>query len=246
MTLGVVAKVAGIYRYPVQSVRGEGVAAGSFAAHGMPGDRAYAIADLELGCVAHASRAKKQYRPLITWNARYLAEPRAGTAPAPVELDFGDATIRGDDARIDDVISDRLGMKAAFVVNDGSRVPKLYESSPCHLLTSATLKRLSQEHPEGAFLPERFRPNLYLDCGAEVGFVEQNWMGCKVTAGEVVFEINDHCLRCALTTRAQGDLPADPGILQTTTVINKTIAGMYGLVRQAGFLRIGDPVIVAP
>ena len=82
MSLGVMAKVAGIYRYPVQSVRGESVAAATFAAHGIPGDRAYAIADLELGCVAHASRAKKQYRPLITWNARYLAEPREGTAPA--------------------------------------------------------------------------------------------------------------------------------------------------------------------
>lgn len=246
MTLGMVAKVSEIYRYPVQSVRGESVAAASFADHGMPGDRAYAIADLELNCVAHASRPKKQYRPLITWNARYMVEPREGAALSLVELDFGDATVRGDDTRIDNMISERLGMKAAFVVNDGSRVPKLYESSPCHLLTSATLKRLSQEHPEGAFVPERFRPNLYLDCGDTIGFVEQGWMGCKLTVGEVVFKINDHCLRCALTTRAQGDLPADPGILQTTTAINKTITGMYGLVRQAGFLRVGDPVILAP
>jgi uncharacterized protein YcbX len=246
MTWGVVASVAGIFRYPLQSVRGEEVAAASFVAHGMPGDRAYAIADLELNCVAHASRAKKQYRPLITWSARYLAEPRDGTAPAPVEIDFCDGTMRGDDTRIDQAISDRLGMKAALVVNDGSRVPKLYDSSPCHLITSATLRRLQEEHPAGMFTPSRFRPNLYLDCGTDVGFVEQGWMGCKVTAGEVVFEINEPCLRCALTTRAQVDLPDDPGILQATVRINKAVAGIYGAVKQAGFLRRGDAVLVAP
>lgn len=246
MTLGVVGKVAGIFRYPLQSVGGEEVVAASFAPHGMPGDRAYAIADLEQNCVAHASSAKKKYRPLIAWRARYLVEPRDGTAPAPIEIDFGDGTLRSDDNRIDQAISDRLGMQAALVVNDGTRVPKLYESSPCHLITSATLRRLQLEHPAGMFAPSRFRPNLYLDCGDEVGFAEQGWMGCKVTVGDVVFEINEPCLRCALTTRAQGDLPDDPGILQTTARINKAIAGMYGAVKQAGFLRRGDAVLLAP
>ena len=72
------AKVAGLYRYPVQSVQGEELPALTFGPKGIQGDRAFAIADLELGVVAHVSRAKKQYRDMFSWRARYLAEPQAG------------------------------------------------------------------------------------------------------------------------------------------------------------------------
>ncbi|WP_374384813.1 MOSC domain-containing protein [Dongia sp.] len=235
-------KVSGLYRYPVQSVRGEELASAAFGAKGIPGDRAFAIVDLELGVVAHASRAKKNYRPIITWNARFLT---AVDAPRPVvELDFADGeTLRSDDAEIDRIISDRLAMPAALVVNDGSRVPKLYEHSHCHMLTSATLRRLAEEHPDGNFAPARFRPNIMLDAGEAVGFLEQDWIGSHVAIGKATFDVNDVCKRCALTTRAQGDLPNDPGILHAT-VANKTVAGIYSAVARPGAVKVGDVVKV--
>lgn len=235
-------KVSGLYRYPVQSVRGEELPTVMFGAAGIPGDRAFAIADLELGVVAHASRAKRSYRPLITWTARYLTPVDADKVV--LEFDFADGSVLpSDDAKFDSVISDRLGMPAALVKNDGGRVPKLYESSHCHLLTTATLKRLTEEHPSGDFAPARFRPNIMLEAGAEVGFLEQDWVGSHVKIGGVTFDVNDVCKRCALTTRAQGDLPDDPGILHST-VMNKTIAGVYGAVAKAGAVKVGDAVKV--
>ncbi|MBL8710422.1 MAG: MOSC domain-containing protein [Rhodospirillaceae bacterium] len=242
--MDVTATVAGLYRYPVQSVGGESLPVAHLGAKGITGDRAYGIADLELGCIAHSSRAKKEYRGLIAWTARYLAKPGDDNDASPVELDFGDATIRSDDSAIDRVISERLGMKAAFVRNDGSRVPLLYERSPCHLLTTATLRRLQQHHATGAFAPARFRPNVFLDCGETVGFVEQEWMGRDVALGGATINIDDLCKRCALTTRAQGALPADPGILQATTLLNKAIAGVYGAVVREGKVETGDKVTV--
>ena len=233
-------KVAGLYRYPVQSVQGEALPALTFGPKGIVGDRAFAIADLELGVVAHVSRAKKQYRDMFSWRARYLAEPQADADLPLVELDFGDGTIlRNDDPSLDKAISDRLGMNAAFVRNDGKRVPHLFEHSPCHLLTSATLKRLKQNHEAGEFVPARFRPNIYLDCGDQVGFLEQDWLGHKLSLGDARFDINDVCKRCALTTRAQGNLPSDPGILQATA-LNKTVAGVYGAVIGPGMVKVGD------
>jgi uncharacterized protein YcbX len=235
-------KVSGLYRYPVQSVRGEALSEAAFGPVGVLGDRAFAIVDLELGVVAHSSRAKKNYRPLITWNARFLTAADA-TSPV-VEFDFADgSTIRGDDAKIDAIISERLGMPAAFVKNDGSRVPKLYELSHCHLLTTATLKRLQQEHERGNFAPARFRPNIMLDAGDTVGFIEEEWIGNHVAIGGVTFDVNDVCKRCAMTTRAQGDLPNDPGILHAT-VANKTNAGVYGAVAKQGAVKVGDAVQV--
>jgi len=234
------ATVAGLYRYPVQSVQGEGLAAVAFGTAGIVGDRAFGIADLELGVIAHASRPKRQYRPLITWRARYLAEPVPGADLPVVELDLGDGTIlHSDDPEVDRIISDRLGMKAALVRNDSGRVPKLYEPSHCHLLTTATLKRLQQEHESGNFAPARFRPNIMLDAGDAVGFLEEAWLGRKIAVGDAGFDINDVCKRCALTTRAQGDLPDDPGILHSTAA-NKTVAGVYASVATSGRVEVGD------
>jgi uncharacterized protein len=236
-----VTKVAGLYRYPVQSVPGEELAAVTFGPKGIPGDRGFVIADLELGVVAHVSRAKKQYRDLFQWRARYLSDPQLGADLPLVELDFGDGTVmRSDHLGLDKAISDRLGMPSAFARNDGSRVPLLFEPSHCHLLTSATLKRLQQNHEAGIFVPARFRPNIYLDCGDEIGFVEQDWLGQPLTVGDARFDINDVCKRCALTTRAQGAaLPSDPGILQATA-LNKTVAGVYGSVIGQGVVKVGD------
>lgn len=235
-------KVSGLYRYPVQSVRGEALPEVTFGPVGVLGDRAFAVVDLELGVIAHSSRAKKNYRPLITWNARFLTAVDA--ASPVVELDFADGgAMRSDDAKLDAIISERLGMPAAFVKNDGSRVPKLYELSHCHMLTTATLKRLAQEHESGNFAPARFRPNIMLDAGDAVGFLEDEWIGNHVAIGDATFNVNDVCKRCAMTTRPQGDLPNDPGILHAT-VVNKTNAGVYSAIAKTGTVKIGDAVKV--
>lgn len=238
-------KVAGLYRYPVQSVQGEELTTLAFGPKGVPGDRGFSIADLERGVVAHVSAARRNYRAMFNWHARYTAEPTLDAELPVIEIDFADGTaLRSDDAGIDKAISDRLEIAAALVRNNGSRIPMLFESSPCHLLTTATLQRLQQEHETGIFVPSRFRPNIFLDAGSEIGFLEQDWLGSQAKIGSVTFDINDVCKRCALTTRAQGDLPDDPGILHST-VMNKTIAGVYGNVVKAGSVKVGDAVKVA-
>ena len=108
----------------------------------------------------------------------------------------------------------------------------------------ADLKPRICPHEAGIFVPSRFRPNIFLDAGDTVGFIEQEWLGQEARIGGVTFDINDVCKRCALTTRAQGDLPDDPGILHST-VANKTIAGVYGNVVKAGSVKVGDAVKVS-
>ena len=93
-------------------------------------------------------------------------------------------------------------------------------------------------------MPARFRPNVVLECGTgATGFVESGWLGADLALGEVVFDINEHCERCALTTRPQGDLPMDPGILHTAQQHNRNHVGVYGAVRRAGRVVLGDPAV---
>jgi uncharacterized protein YcbX len=132
-----------------------------------------------------------------------------------------------DDARLNDAISDRLGRRARLARRGEPGVRQPYQASACHLLTSATLKALSAAYPEGRFVPQRFRPNVVLDCGDRAGFIETGWMQRSLAIGPVAMKAIDHCLRCALTTRPQADLPKDPGILHTAQQRNENRVGIY-------------------
>jgi len=232
------AVVAGLWVYPVQSLRGQPLQHASFSATGLLGDRGYGIADSASGIVVGSSRPG--WDDLITWEARYLGPvPVAGPLPA-VEIAFPDGrSLRSDDPACDSVLSDRLGKKVSLVVNDGRIAKRRYELAPCHFLTTATLKELQKAYPEGSFDPARFRPNILLDCGAASGFIEQNWIGRQLACGDVVFTVTEDCVRCALTVRAQGHLPKDPRILHTVTQMNRTFAGSYATVAQPGTITLG-------
>jgi uncharacterized protein YcbX len=113
-------------------------------------------------------------------------------------------------------------------------------ASPCHLLTSATLKALGAAYPQGRFVSQRFRPNVMLDCGDAVGFIETGWMEQSLSVGPVAMKVVEHCLRCALTTRPQADLPKDPGILHTAQQHNENRVGVYANIGIPGRMLLGD------
>jgi len=237
--------VSDLWLYPVQSLRGQKMDALDYALDGLRLDRWFGIRDVETGGMVGASMAKRAWLPLITWDAVVVSAPDAAEPKAEIRFPDG-ASVVSDDADVDRVLSDRLGRAVELKGRDGVKADRRYRMASCHLITSATLRRLHQSHPEGDFAPERFRPNMVLDCGAEVGFIEQPWVGRAITASSgAVLEGSDNCKRCALTTRAQGDLPSDPKILHTVMLENNTNAGIYARVLTAGRVAIGDTVSVS-
>jgi uncharacterized protein YcbX len=234
-------KVSALWLYPVQSMRGQKMPALDFALDGLRLDRWFGIRDAETGGMVGSSMGKKAWRPIITWDAALVE-----TDTPKVEIRFQDGGhVVSDDPAVDRVLSDRLGRAVELRGKDGVKAERRYKMAACHLLTTATLKRLSASHPEGDFAPERFRPNMVLDCGDEVGFIEQPWLGRRITASSgAVLEGTEDCARCALTTRAQGDLPSDPKILHTVMFENNTNAGIYATVSKAGRVALGDAISV--
>ncbi len=113
-----------------------------------------------------------------------------------------------------------------------------------HLLTTATLDRLSQLYPDGRFDVRRFRPNVVVaPSNGEGGFPENEWVGRTVAIGEEVrLRITKPCGRCVMTTLAQDDLPKDPGILRTAAQHNNVKVGVYASVERGGLVRRGDEV----
>lgn len=231
--------VSELWRYPVQSLRGERLPALDFTPQGIRGDRGYCVAEAETGAAGTAARPP--WKMLVTWAARYLVEPGPDTDLPVVEVAFPDgAAMFSDDTRIHDAMSERIGRPVRLARSDAPDTVLPYKASHCHLLTNATLKALAAAYPAGRFVPERFRPNVVLDCGGVTGFIENGWLGSDLDLGAVRLDINEHCVRCALTTRPQGDLPMDPGILHTAQQFNDNHVGVYGAVRQSGRVSLGD------
>jgi uncharacterized protein YcbX len=119
-----------------------------------------------------------------------------------------------------------------------------FDCATVHLLTTATLARLHQLYPQGRFEVPRFRPNVVVaPASGETDFVENAWVGHTLAIGDSVrLNVTGPCVRCVMTTLAQGDLPRDPGILRTAAQHNKVSVGVYATVERGGTIRHGDAV----
>ncbi len=162
------------------------------------------------------------------------------------------------DASLEEYWPDIEGMPYREVVTEqalgGNTMPGLfYDGAVIHLLATATLKALQAAYPAGRFAAERFRPNILVQSADDsAGFTESAWLDHTLAIGDNVrLEIIAPCIRCVMTTLAQRNLPADPGILRAIAQNNRVgfpgygalpCAGVYASVVQGGTVRRGDAV----
>ncbi len=281
--------VAVLWRYPVKSMGGEPLEAAELTERGLLGDRAYALLDRETGTVVSAKHPRR-WPSLLACSASYLEPPRPGAPPPPVRIALPDGSVaRSDDPEVDAQLSRALGRAVALVTSAGGapmreadRTPidaegdereirreplavgappgTFFDYGPVHLLTTATLAYLRERYPAGRFDPRRFRPNLLLDTGDEVGLAEHAWLGRLLSIGGAArARAIDPCPRCVVTTLPQGDLPRDPGILRAIAahsaapsatlapgVLFSGVAGIYLAPVGLGAVRRGDQVALLP
>jgi len=135
----------------------------------------------------------------------------------------------------------------------GSQSPAgtFFDSSPVHLLTTSTLRRLQAGNDGGDADPRRLRPNLVLDTGTATGFAENEWLGRSLRLGEVVLEVTAPTARCVVPALAHGELPGDVGLVRAIARSNRLpvgdsgrygCAGVYAEVVRPGIIRVGDAV----
>jgi uncharacterized protein YcbX len=249
----VLGTVARLWRFPVKSLRGEALGQVTIGPTGLSGDRAFALRDARDGRIMSAKRSAA----LLTLRAGY---PEGPSRPAVIELDGG-RRVRTDAPDAAAMLSDALGRAVELCGPDDGRADRRVEwdeemtfdappgafvdLAPLHVLTTASLRAGGALRPEGRFDPRRFRPNILVDTGERDGFLEDGLEG-KVLAIGAAFRMRVFMptIRCALTTRAQEELPADPGILRTIVQGHGGNLGAYATVEAPGEVRCGDPVTV--
>jgi uncharacterized protein YcbX len=241
-----VGSVQALFRHPVKSMAGETLTtAHVLADHGVQGDRAFALLDVET-CRIASGKHPKRWGRLLDYQARFVEPLAHGQRRGPVSITLPDGTTgRSDHSDVDRVLSSALGREVRLVAEpppqatfdehapalDGGRGGPLavgagagtfFDYAPIHLVTSATLSQLQELRPASRFDAARFRPNLVIDTGPARGFVETEWLGQVVAIGEQVrLCVTFPTPRCVMTTLAQGELPADPAILRTATEHNR-------------------------
>lgn len=269
MVRELVGSIASLWRYPVKSMLGEELQTSEVTAHGLLGDRAYALLDVNSGKIASAKNPKK-WAKLLEFQATFVATLHESESVPPVNIDFPDgtsmtstapdaskilSTLLGQDVQILAAAPEAASLDQYWPPVEGTAyqdaVTQLslpsytfFDSCPIHAITTATLARLQELYPEGQFDPRRFRPNLVIEpTSRAITFLEDDWVGGILAIGETVrLSINTACPRCVVTTLAQSGLPDDLNILRTTARYNNVIAGIRTSVLQGGTIHRDDPI----
>ncbi len=256
-------RLVAVWRYPVKSMLGEQLEAAEVTPRGIVGDRAFALVDEETGKVASAKNPRR-WPDLFRFRSasRDLA---SGSASAEITLPDG-SVVSTDAAEAEDLLSAALGrrVRLSSAAVEGASAEgywpdhewlsepdttfefslppgTFFDLATVHLLTTSTLARLSELHPQSVFDVRRFRPNLVIEPSVDSdGFVENGWIGRTLVLGEVELRVEGPCPRCVMTTLAQGDLPKDPGVLRTAVQENSGNVGVYASVLRGGRVNLGD------
>ena len=104
-TSGIVGAVAGLWRFPVMSMRGELLEQAEFTELGLVGDRAYALIDADTGKVVSA-KSTRLFPGLFGCRAAFIDPPRLGGELPPVQITLPDGTsVTSDSSDVDRVLS---------------------------------------------------------------------------------------------------------------------------------------------
>ena len=264
--------ISALWRYPVKSMMGEVALSTNITAHGLLGDRAYALMDTETGKVVSAKNPKL-WPNMFSFRSRYNQAP-SGNGVAPVTITLPDGSkVSSDDNNVNDVLSKALGRSVQLVsavpenpqleeywpdleeldhrdtvTDENMPAGTFYDLALIHILTIPTLRKLSELYPEGQFEVRRFRPNIVVNTDSDQSdFIENEWIGKKLAIGsEVVLNITGPCPRCVMTTLPQGNLPRDTGILRAAAQNNDAHVGVYAEVVQGGTVHCEDSVSILP
>jgi uncharacterized protein YcbX len=163
--------------------------------------------------------------------------------PAITKLPSIDATLRAAFSRTADEPTPDLSQLPKELFEFTSPLGTYFDAFPIHVLTSASLRVMSQANPSATWDVRRFRPNFFVETvtGLE-GLVESEWAGRTLRIGNVEVKCEMPAVRCGMTTNAQKELGKDPSVLRTIVKEANQNLGVYASVAKNGAVRAGDRV----
>jgi MOSC domain-containing protein len=104
-TNGVIGAIAGLWRFPVKSMRGEQLEEAGLTERGLVGDRAFALIDADTGKVVSAKNVRL-FPDLLGCRAGFVEPPRADRELPPVRITLPDGkSVTSDSSDVDRVLT---------------------------------------------------------------------------------------------------------------------------------------------
>jgi uncharacterized protein YcbX len=241
-----VGRVAELWWYPVKSFLGQRVHSFTVTPGGVPGDRAFGLADATTGRVLSAKRVHQLVSAGTDGSEMVLPDGRHVSPSDPDAASLLSAWL-GRDVRIvrasgGDVRPEIEGEEDETFRGEAGG---LHDDSPMHIVTTSTLAFLRTLYPGGDYDARRFRPNIVIDTADAEGPVEQAWIGRMLRIGAAEFDVTKTCHRCVITTLPQFELPHDPAILRTVNQQAEGACGVYLRARAEAEIGTGDYVLLS-
>lgn len=225
-------RLLAIHRFPVKSLQGEALDLVTVDRRGCTGDRLWSVRDPDgrFGS-GKSTRRFRRMDGLLELTAAYDGE-------VPV-IAFPDGrTVRAGTAAADRAMSEHVGRPVTL---GREEQVSHFDEGPVHLVTTTSLRTLARAHGTPVD-PRHTRANLLVEWDGD-GFPEHGWPGRQVAIGpDVVLRVRDVMPRCVMVNAAQGDLPADGGLLRTITDVSDGALGVVADVEHGGVLQLGDRV----
>ncbi|MQA97077.1 MAG: MOSC domain-containing protein [Streptosporangiales bacterium] len=241
MTAG---SVAGLYRWPVKSLRGERVERAVFDARGMAGDRAYGLLDARPTRVGNKLTGR-QSPELLRWTATY-----AGAADGPDPS--GPPTLTGPDGAAwaweQPGLAQALGHAIGAPVELRTAAGQA-DRGPTVLVTVESSRAALEAELGGAVDVLRFRPNLHLELDVPP-FAELDWgPGTRITAGPATLEVTGEdagpCIRCAVPSWRPDGGERWPKLQSWLIEHHDNVFGSIMRVVTPGEIAVGDRAVLA-
>lgn len=233
-------RITAIWRFPVKSLQGESLSEATVSQFGIEGDRAWALVDAASGL--HLTARKRP--ELLYAAARVVDGEVVVTLPDGTETNDDEALSAwvGADVELRRAEPDQSGTFESQA--DETETGRWYQwTGPTGSFHDSTVSQISLVGAETyqGWDPRRFRINVTLDGGGELGLVET-----EVTLGEATLQVTKPIDRCVMTTRPQpalGQLPAierDLSVLKTINAEHNKVLGVGAMISHGGRIAIGD------
>jgi uncharacterized protein YcbX len=230
-----VGHVRQLWRYPVKSLVGEGLAAVEIDARGIVGDRLWSVRDEEgkFGS-GKSTRRFRRMDGLLGLSATYVDD-------IPV-IQFPDGRrIRADNEGLDGALSVHLGRTVSL---GRETTISHFDEGPLHVLTEESQAQVERAVGHEVDL-RRFRANIVVETGADEGLPEDRWIGAHVAVGDdVVLAIRVGMTRCVMVDLPQVGLRREEGVLKGIAALNDSRLGVVADVIRGGTVREGDSLRV--
>ena len=109
MASEIVGSVAGLWRFPVKSMKGEAIEQAEVSARGLVGDRAYALIDVDTGKVVSA-KSVNLFPGMFDCRAAFVESPKSDGELPPVRITLPDSsTVTSDSSDATQMLSSYFG-----------------------------------------------------------------------------------------------------------------------------------------